>query len=125
MREEDFKNKLSPSQYKVLREKATEAPFTGKYNLHFEEGVYHCGACGNELFNSDGKYDAGCGWPSFHTPIDNDRILLKKDLSNNRERTEILCKKCESHLGHVFSDGPTGQRYCVNSLSLDFTQKEN
>lgn len=124
MNEEEFKKKLSPAQYKVLREKATEAPFTGKYNLHFEAGVYRCGACGTALFSSEGKYDAGCGWPSFHTPIDNDRILTKKDLSHNRERTEILCRNCESHLGHVFNDGPSGQRYCVNSLSLDFKEKE-
>lgn len=101
MNEEEFKKKLSPAQYKVLREKATEAPFTGKYNLHFEAGVYRCGACGTALFSSEGKYDAGCGWPSFHTPIDDDRILTKKDLSHNRERTEILCRNCESHLGHV------------------------
>lgn len=125
MNEEEFKKKLSPAQYKVLREKATEAPFTGKYNLHFEAGVYRCGACGTALFSSEGKYDAGCGWPSFHTPIDNDRILTKKDLSHNRERTEILCRNCESHLGHVFNDGPSGQRYCVNSLSLDFKEKED
>lgn len=124
MNEEEFKKKLSPAQYKVLREKATEAPFTGKYNLHFEAGVYRCGACGTALFSSEGKYDAGCGWPSFHTPIDDDRILTKKDLSHNRERTEILCRNCESHLGHVFNDGPSGQRYCVNSLSLDFKEKE-
>lgn len=125
MNEEEFKKKLSPAQYKVLREKATEAPFTGKYNLHFEAGVYRCGACGTALFSSEGKYDAGCGWPSFHTPIDDDRILTKKDLSHNRERTEILCRNCESHLGHVFNDGPSGQRYCVNSLSLDFKEKED
>lgn len=123
MNEEDYKKKLSAAQYKVLREKATEAPFTGEYNLHFEEGLYSCGACGTELFSSEGKYDAGCGWPSFHTPLDNDVIATQKDLSHNRERTEILCKNCGSHLGHVFNDGPTGSRYCVNSLSLDFKKK--
>ena len=121
--EEEYKNTLSEAQYKVLREKATEAPFSGKYNLHFEKGNYQCGACGISLFSSKGKYDAGCGWPSFHSPIDNDRIKTQKDLSNNKERTEILCKNCGSHLGHVFNDGPTGLRYCVNSLSLDFKKK--
>ena len=121
--EEEYKHVLSEAQYKVLREKATEAPFSGKYNLHFEKGNYQCGACGISLFNSKGKYDAGCGWPSFHSPIDNDRIKTQKDLSNNKERTEILCKNCGSHLGHVFNDGPTGSRYCVNSLSLDFKKK--
>ena len=121
--EEEYKNTLSEAQYKVLREKATEAPFSGKYNLHFEKGNYQCGACGIYLFSSEGKYDAGCGWPSFHSPIDNDRIKTQKDLSNNKERTEILCKNCGSHLGHVFNDGPTGSRYCVNSLSLAFKKK--
>ena len=121
--EEEYKNALSDAQYKVLREKATEAPFSGKYNLHFEKGNYQCGACGISLFSSEGKYDAGCGWPSFHSPIDNDRIKTQRDLSNNKERTEILCKNCGSHLGHVFNDGPTGSRYCVNSLSLAFKKK--
>jgi peptide-methionine (R)-S-oxide reductase len=123
MQEEDFKKKLSEAQYKVLREKATEAAYSGEYYLHFDEGVYKCGACGNPLFSSEGKYDAGCGWPSFHTPIDNEQIQTQLDTSNNKERTEILCKNCGSHLGHVFNDGPTGARYCVNSLSLDFEGK--
>lgn len=123
MGEEDYKKKLSEAQYKVLREKATEAPFSGKYNLHFDEGTYNCGACGNALFSSEGKYDAGCGWPSFHSPIDNNKIIMKKDLSLDKERTEILCANCGSHLGHVFNDGPTGSRYCVNSLSLDFEEE--
>lgn len=123
MTEEDFKNKLSTEQYKVLREKATEAPYSGQYNLHFEAGNYSCGACDTLLFSSEGKYDAGCGWPSFHSPIDNEVIATAKDLSHDRERTEILCKNCGSHLGHVFNDGPTGSRYCVNSLSLNFRKK--
>lgn len=122
--EEEYKKKLSEAQYKVLRKKATEAPFSGKYNLHFEKGTYLCGACGSPLFSSEGKYDAGCGWPSFHSPIDNDRIVMQKDFSHDRERTEILCKKCSSHLGHVFNDGPTGTRYCVNSLSLGFDENK-
>ena len=119
-KEEVYKKKLSEAQYKVLREKATEAPYSGEYNLHFESGTYTCGACNAPLFYSSGKYDAGCGWPSFHKQIDNDLIETKKDLSRDKERTEILCKKCGSHLGHVFNDGPTGSRYCVNSLSLNF-----
>jgi peptide-methionine (R)-S-oxide reductase len=108
----------------VLREKATEAAYSGEYYLHFDEGIYTCGACGNPLFSSEGKYDAGCGWPSFHSPIDNEQIATQLDTRNNKERTEILCKNCGSHLGHVFNDGPTGARYCVNSLSLDFKGKE-
>ena len=123
-KEEDYKKKLSEAQYKVLREKATEAPFSGEYNLHFEEGTYSCGACQSPLFTSEGKYDAGCGWPSFHAPVNNEVIATQKDLSHNRERTEILCKNCGSHLGHVFNDGPTGSRYCVNSLSLNFKEKD-
>lgn len=123
--EEEYKRDLTPEQYKVLREKATEAPFSGKYNLHNKEGVYTCGACGTELFTSNGKYDSGCGWPSFYEAKDNDVIRTEIDLSYGRERTEILCRNCDSHLGHVFNDGPhpTGVRFCVNSLSLDF--KEN
>lgn len=120
MTDKELKSKLSEEQYKVLREKATEAPFTGEYNLHFEAGSYTCGACDTVLFSSEGKYDAGCGWPSFHTPVDNEVIATQKDFSYDRERTEILCKNCGSHLGHVFNDGPTGSRYCVNSLSLNF-----
>jgi peptide-methionine (R)-S-oxide reductase len=122
--EEAYRNKLSEAQYKVLREKATEAPYSGKYNLHFEAGIYACGACNTSLFSSIGKYDAGCGWPSFHEPINTDLIATKKDLSLGKERTEILCKNCGSHLGHIFNDGPSGSRYCVNSLSLDFNEKE-
>lgn len=125
MTEDEYKKKLSPGQYKVLREKATETPYSGKYNLHFEDGMYACGACSTALFSSADKYDAGCGWPSFHTPVDNDLIELNKDLSLGKERTEILCKNCGSHLGHVFNDGPTGSRYCVNSLSLDFNKEKD
>lgn len=124
MKEEEYKKKLSTAQYKVLREKGTEAPYTGKYYLHFENGFYACAACNTKLFSSTEKYDAGCGWPTFHQPMNNDLIELRQDLSNNKERTEILCKNCGSHLGHVFNDGPTGSRYCVNSLSLDFEKNE-
>ncbi len=121
--DEEWKKQLSPDQYYVLREKGTERPFTGKFNLHFEKGIYTCGGCGTELFTSDQKFDSHCGWPSFDSEIGNgDRIKKIKDFSHGMIRTEIVCAKCDGHLGHVFDDGPTstGLRYCVNSLSLDF-----
>jgi methionine-R-sulfoxide reductase len=120
--EEDWKKELTPEQYHVLREKGTERPFTGKYYLNEEKGVYVCAACGNELFTSDMKFDSGCGWPSFDREIDGGKIITKRDTSHGMIRTEIMCARCGSHLGHLFDDGPTetGARYCVNSLSLDF-----
>ena len=120
--EEEWKKILSPEQYKVLREKGTERPFTGEYNLHHENGIYTCGACGNELFTSDMKFDSGCGWPSFEREIEGNKIDTIRDISFGMIRKEIVCNKCGSHLGHVFDDGPTdtGLRYCVNSLSLNF-----
>ncbi|MBL0052160.1 MAG: peptide-methionine (R)-S-oxide reductase MsrB [Bacteroidetes bacterium] len=120
--EEEWKKILSPEQYKVLREKGTERPFTGEYNLHHENGIYTCGACGNELFTSDMKFDSGCGWPSFDREIEGNKIDTIRDISFGMIRKEIVCNKCGSHLGHVFDDGPTdtGLRYCVNSLSLNF-----
>ena len=123
--EKNWKKKLSEEQYKVLREKATEVPFSGEYNLHFENGIYICAGCDTELFSSEGKFDAGCGWPSFVKPINSEVIKTKTDTSFGRTRTEILCKNCDGHLGHVFDDGPveTGLRYCVNSLSLKFKKK--
>jgi methionine-R-sulfoxide reductase len=114
---------LSPEQYNILREKGTERPGTGKYNMHYDKGTYTCGACGYELFTSDMKFDSHCGWPSFDKEIgDGSRIKKIKDFSHGMIRTEIVCARCEGHLGHIFDDGPTetGQRYCVNSLSLDF-----
>ncbi len=120
--EKEWKEKLSPEQYHVLREKGTERAFTGKYYLHKEKGVYACGACGNELFTSDMKFDSHCGWPSFDREIAGGKIKTETDYSHGMVRTEIMCARCGSHLGHLFDDGPTetGQRYCVNSLSLDF-----
>jgi methionine-R-sulfoxide reductase len=120
--EKEWREKLSPEQYHVLREKGTERPFTGKYYLHKEKGIYVCGACGNELFTSDMKFDSHCGWPSFDREIEGGKIRKEKDYSHGMIRTEILCARCGSHLGHLFDDGPTetGLRYCVNSLSLDF-----
>ncbi|MDB5283068.1 MAG: peptide methionine sulfoxide reductase MsrB [Bacteroidota bacterium] len=125
--DEDWKKFLTPEQYHVLREKGTESPFTGKYYLNKEKGVYVCGACGNELFTSDMKFDSHCGWPSFDKEIAGGKIKTVVDTSFGMVRTEILCGKCGSHLGHLFNDGPTesGMRYCVNSLSLDFKKEDN
>ncbi len=119
---EDWKNILSPEKFHILIEKGTEPPFTGKFYRHKEEGVYVCAGCGQELFRSTTKYDSGSGWPSFWTPISSDKVELKPDHSQGINRIEVVCSRCGGHLGHVFDDGPepTGQRYCINSLSLDF-----
>ena len=125
MTEKEYKEKLTPEQYYVLREKGTERPFTGEYNTHYEDGVYSCAACGNDLFKSDQKFDSGCGWPSFDDEIEG-AIERKRDTTHGMIRTEIMCSNCGSHLGHVFNDGPTpsGIRHCVNSLSLDFKKED-
>ena len=119
--EAQWREQLGEQAYKILREKGTERPFTGKYNLTFENGTYACMACKNKLFESSSKFDSGCGWPSFDQSIKGSVTYLK-DTSLGMERTEIICSNCGGHLGHVFNDGPTqtGQRYCVNSLSVDF-----
>lgn len=124
--EEEWKKFLTPEQYHVLREKGTESPFTGKLLLNKEKGVYVCAACGNELFTSDMKFDSHCGWPSFDKEIAGGKIKTHVDSSFGMIRTEIMCAKCGSHLGHLFDDGPTatGMRYCVNSLSLGFKKEE-
>jgi len=118
---------LSPELYKVAREKGTESPFTGKYwNVH-EKGMYKCAICGNELFSSDTKFDSGTGWPSFTDPVNLKNIELKEDLSSGMKRTEVLCKNCGAHLGHVFDDGPEetgGKRYCINSVCLELDQSK-
>ena len=122
---EEWKKQLTPEQYRVLREKGTERPFSGEYDKFFEAGTYVCAACGNELFFSDHKFDAGCGWPSFYREAAKGHITEKTDFSLGMRRTEILCAKCGGHLGHVFDDGPheTGLRYCVNSVSIKFIPK--
>jgi peptide-methionine (R)-S-oxide reductase len=123
--EEEWKKKLTKEQYKVLRKKGTERPFTGKYLNNHEKGVYKCAACGAPLFSSDTKFDSGTGWPSFSDVANSENIELKEDRSLGMIRTEVLCKKCGGHLGHLFMDGPspTNCRYCINSISLDFENK--
>jgi peptide-methionine (R)-S-oxide reductase len=125
----EWKQVLSPDEFHVLRNKGTERPFTGKYNSHFESGIYSCKACGNPLFESDTKFESHCGWPSFFKVKDKSAIKEIRDTSHGMIRTEIVCSKCGGHLGHVFDDGPnpTGLRYCINSVSIDFksTKEEN
>ena len=120
--DEEWRTELAPDQYEVLRRKGTERPWSGKYVSEHRDGVFRCAGCGAELFRSDTKFESGSGWPSFFEPAVAEAVELHRDFSHGMIRTEVTCRRCGGHLGHVFTDGPkpTGERYCINSLSLDF-----
>ena len=121
--EQEWREELTPEQYEVVRNKVTEAPFTSELNSNKEPGTYTCVACGQPLFSSDNKFDSGTGWPSFDRPVDDEKVGTEEDNSFLTRRTEVLCSRCDAHLGHVFDDGPrdtTGQRYCINGCALEF-----
>jgi peptide-methionine (R)-S-oxide reductase len=120
--ESEWEKMLSPEEFRILRKKGTERPFTGKYNDHYVKGIYLCKGCGNPLFSSETKFESSSGWPSFFKPISEEAIETEEDRAFGMVRIEVLCARCGGHLGHVFKDGPppTGLRYCINSISLDF-----
>jgi peptide-methionine (R)-S-oxide reductase len=124
--EEQWRAELDPDRYAILRQAATEPPWSGDLLVNHEDGVYHCGACNAPLFRSDAKFESGSGWPSFFQPVSDDAVELEEDSSHGMRRIEVRCAACDSHLGHVFPDGPapTGQRYCINSLALGFEPED-
>ena len=117
---------LTPEQYEVCRRRGTERAFSGRYTVTKTDGIYRCSCCGHELFDAGAKYDSGTGWPSFHSPVSKDSVRVEADRSHGMQRTEVVCARCDAHLGHVFPDGPapSGERYCMNSVSLDLAPRK-
>jgi len=124
--DKEWKAELTPEQFRVTRESGTEAPFSGEYDQHWDQGQYHCVCCGHPLFGSESKFNAGCGWPSFHSELEAAGIVQRPDYSHGMSRIDLRCSQCDAHLGHIFPDGPppTGMRYCINAASLEFQEDE-